>query len=91
LLFAKEPIRHNVHIGRFKTPSMIIDDRQFTDTLFEVVEQSMTFIVSHISVAFEFDGSIQRKERFAYPCPQCVKPCSTLSCTAATPTPTTSR
>ncbi|MBK9346906.1 MAG: hypothetical protein IPN06_11040 [Burkholderiales bacterium] len=48
---------------------MIIDDRQFTDTLFEVVEQSMKFIVSHISVAFEFDGSIQRKERFAYPLP----------------------
>jgi ATP-dependent DNA helicase RecG len=69
LLFAKEPIRHNIHIGRFKTPDMIIDDRQFTDTLFEVVEQSMKFIVSHISVAFEFDGSIQHKERFAYPLP----------------------
>lgn len=69
LLFAKEPIRHHVHIGRFKTPDMIIDDRQFTDTLFEVVEQSMKFIVSYISVAFEFDGSIQRKERFGYPLP----------------------
>jgi ATP-dependent DNA helicase RecG len=46
-----------------------IDDRQFTDTLFEVVEQAMKFIISHISVAFEFDGSIQRKERFAYPLP----------------------
>lgn len=69
LLFAEEPIRHNVHIGRFKTPSTIIDDRQFTDTLFEVVDQSMKFIVSHISVAFEFDGSIERKERFAYPLP----------------------
>jgi len=66
-LFAEEPIRHNVHIGRFKTPDMVIDDRQFTDTLFEVVEQSMKFIVSYISVAFEFDGSIQRKERFGYP------------------------
>ncbi|MDP3512428.1 MAG: ATP-binding protein [Sulfuritalea sp.] len=69
LLFAAEPLRHHIHIGRFKTPSTIIDDRQFTDTLFEVVEQAMTFIVSHISVAFEFDGSIQRKERFAYPLP----------------------
>lgn len=29
----------------------------------------MKFIVSHISVAFEFDGSVQRKERFAYPLP----------------------
>ena len=69
LLFAKEPIRHHIHIGRFKTPDMIIDDRQFTDTLFEVVEQSMKFIISYISVAFEFDGSIQRKERFGYPLP----------------------
>ena len=69
LLFAQEPLRHHIHIGRFKTPSMIIDDRQFTDTLFEVVEKSMKFIVSHISVAFEFDGSIQRKERFVYPLP----------------------
>ncbi len=69
LLFAEEPLRHHVHIGRFKTADMIIDDRQFTDTLFEVVEQAMKFIVSHISVAFEFDGSIHRKERFAYPLP----------------------
>ena len=28
LLFAEEPVRHHIHIGRFKTPSMIIDDRQ---------------------------------------------------------------
>lgn len=69
LLFAEEPLRHNIHIGRFKTPSIIIDDRQFTDTLFEVIEQSMKFIISHIAVAFEFDGSVQRKERFAYPLP----------------------
>jgi ATP-dependent DNA helicase RecG len=68
-IFAKEPLRHHIHIGRFKTPSMIIDDRQITDTLFEAVDQAMKFIVSHISVAFEFDGSLQRKERFAYPLP----------------------
>ena len=29
----------------------------------------MKFIVSHIRVFFDFDGSIQRKERFAYPLP----------------------
>ena len=69
LLFATEPLRHHIHIGRFKTPSMIIDDRQITDTLFEAVEQAMKFIISHISVAFEFDGSVKRKERFAYPLP----------------------
>jgi ATP-dependent DNA helicase RecG len=69
LLFAENPLRHHIHIGRFKTPSMIIDDRQITDTLFEAVEQSMKFLVSHVSVAFNFDGGIQRKERFAYPLP----------------------
>ncbi len=67
LLFAEEPLRHHIHIGRFKTPTMIIDDRQITDTLFEAVDQAMKFIVSYISVAFTFDGSLQRKERFAYP------------------------
>lgn len=35
LLFAEEPLRHHIHIGRFKTSAMIIDDRQITDTLFE--------------------------------------------------------
>lgn len=69
LLFAETPLRHHIHIGRFKTPDMIIDDRQITDTLFEAVEQAMKLLVSHIQVAFEFDGSIQRKERFAYPLP----------------------
>ena len=69
LLFAAEPPRHHIHIGRFKTPSMIIDDRQITDTLFEAVEQAMKFLVSHVSVVFSFDGSLQRKERFAYPLP----------------------
>ncbi len=50
---------------RFKTPVTIIDDRQITDTLFEAVEQAMKFILSHIKVSFEFDGALQRKERFA--------------------------
>ncbi|MCI5192050.1 MAG: winged helix-turn-helix transcriptional regulator [Candidatus Electrothrix sp. AU1_5] len=67
LLFADEPLRHHIHIGRFKTSSIIIDDRQITDTLFEAVEQAMKFIIANIRVAFAFDGSLQRQERFAYP------------------------
>ena len=59
----------NVHIGRLKTPSTIIVDRQLTDTFFGLFKQSMTFIVSHIRAAFEFDGCIQRNERFAFPLP----------------------
>ncbi|MCP3888335.1 MAG: ATP-dependent DNA helicase, partial [Desulfobulbaceae bacterium] len=68
-LFAETPLRHHIHIGRFKTPNIILDDRQITDTLFEAVEKAMQFLVSHISVSFEFDGIIKRKERFAYPLP----------------------
>jgi ATP-dependent DNA helicase RecG len=88
LLFASEPLRHHVHIGRFKTPSMILDDRQLTDTLFEVVEKSMAFIVSHISVAFEFDGA---KNALLTLCPRCARHCSTPWCTAAIQTRATSR
>ncbi len=69
LLFAEQPLRHHIHIGRFKTPTMIIDDRQITDTLFEAVEQAMRFMISYIPVSFSFDGSLQRKERLAYPLP----------------------
>jgi ATP-dependent DNA helicase RecG len=69
LLFAEIPLRHHIHIGRFKTPSLIIDDRQITDSLFEAVEQAMKFLVSYISVAFHFDGSLERTERFSYPLP----------------------
>ena len=67
LLFSKQPMRHHIHMGRFKTPVTIIDDKQITDTLFEAVENAMKFLISHVSVSFEFDGTLQRKERFAYP------------------------
>ncbi len=42
LLFATEPPRHHIHIGRFKTPTMIIDDRQISDTLTVYPELSFT-------------------------------------------------
>jgi ATP-dependent DNA helicase RecG len=67
LLFAENPLQYHIHIGRFKSPSIIIDDRQITDTLFEAVEQAMKFLVSYISVSFQFNGNLKRKERFAYP------------------------
>ena len=66
LLFAKQSLPFRIHIGRFKTPSMIIDDKRVEGTLFESVEEAMTILIGHIHVAFEFDGSIQRKEKFQY-------------------------
>ncbi len=70
LLFANEDLEYNVHIGRFKTPSLIIDDKMLKGTLFEVVEESMKFIIAHIKVAFEITGeTAERKEIFEYPLP----------------------
>lgn len=67
LLFAKEMRLYSVHVGRFKTPSMIIDDKMIQTTLFETVEQVMNFILSHMKVAFEFTGEVERTEIFEYP------------------------
>jgi ATP-dependent DNA helicase RecG len=67
LLFGKKAPQYNIHIGRFKTPYTIIDDRMINSTLFEAVEESMRYIISHIKVAFEFTGDIQRNEIFEYP------------------------
>lgn len=67
LLFAKEQTVYNIHLGRFKTPSMILDDKMIRLPLFEAVEETMMYILAHIKVAFEFTGETQRKEVFEYP------------------------
>lgn len=70
LLFSKENTSYNVHLGRFKTPSMIIDDKMFNGTLFEVVESTMNYLLGQIKVAFEITGkTTQRNEIFEYPLP----------------------
>ena len=70
LLFGKGNIGYNVHAGRFKTPSMIIDDRMMNGNLFETVEATMRFLISQIKVAYEITGkSTQRTEIFEYPLP----------------------
>ena len=67
LLFAQEPVRMHIRVGRFKDDITILDDRQITDTLFEAVEDTMKFIKTYMMVAYEFDGSIQRIEKWDYP------------------------
>ena len=67
ILFGKNDPPYQLHIGRFKTPSTIIDDRMIRGTLFDVVEEAMKFIISHLKVAFEITGEIQRREIFDYP------------------------
>lgn len=56
LLFSKENLLYNVHIGRFKSPSLIIADNMINGNLYDVVEKSMQYIISHIKFAFEITG-----------------------------------
>ncbi len=68
LLFAKEGSIYNVHLGRFKTPSMIIDDKMLRLTLFDAVEETQKYLISQMKVAFEITGvTTQRTEILEYP------------------------
>lgn len=70
LLFAKDTTGYNVHLGRFKTPSLIIDDKMLNSSLFEVVEETMRYLIGQIKVAFEIAGMpTSRTEIFEYPIP----------------------
>ena len=70
LLFGKDAPGYNVHIGRFKTPSLIIDDKMLNESLFEAVEETMRYIIGQIKVAFEITGiPTSRTEIFEYPLP----------------------
>ncbi|OQY05657.1 MAG: hypothetical protein B6I25_05375 [Planctomycetales bacterium 4572_13] len=65
LLFG-DPER-KIRIGRFKSEATIIDDNIVDAPLFSAVEQAMVFIKKHINLSYDFDGSLQRKERWQYP------------------------
>src|SRR6185437_2930096 len=68
ILFSKGNLFYNVHIGRFKSPSLIIDERMINGNLFDVVEETSRFINSHLKVAFEITGkTTQRTEISEYP------------------------
>ena len=68
ILFSKADLRYNVHIGRFKTQSMIIADKMISGNLYDVVEESMQTIIGHLKFAFEIKGkTTQRTEIPEYP------------------------
>ena len=70
LLFAKNNFNHNIHVGRFKTPTMILDDKMLKGDLFSLVEDTIRYIIGQIKVAFEISGQTsQRTEIFEYPIP----------------------
>jgi ATP-dependent DNA helicase RecG len=57
----------NIRVGRFKSAATIIDDNVIKAPLFSAIDEVMTFIKKHINLAYHFDGSLQRKERWQYP------------------------
>ena len=68
ILFSKSNLLYNVHVGRFKTSSLIIDERMINGNLFDVVDETIRFINSHLKVAFEITGlTTQRTEILEYP------------------------
>lgn len=70
ILFSTKNLHYNVHIGRFKTPSLIIADKMISGNLFDVLEESMQTIVGHLKFAFEInisDATTQRTEIPEYP------------------------
>ena len=58
---------YTLHIGRFKRADTIIDDLLIKAPLITALDEAMIFIKKHINLAYDFDGSLQRKERWQYP------------------------
>jgi len=72
LLFGKNPqkyfINHCVRIGRFKTETIIIDDKWVKGNLFNQLEETINIIKQLISVRYEIKD-IQREDIWDYPLP----------------------
>ncbi|WP_419661908.1 putative ATP-dependent DNA helicase [Desulfosarcina variabilis str. Montpellier] len=58
---------YTLHLGRFKAADTIIDDLLIKAPLITALDEAMIFIKKHINLSYDFDGSLQRKERWQYP------------------------
>ncbi len=71
LLFHKDDrpfLSHAViHCGRFKNHTIVIDDRLIEGTLFEQIEEAMTFVRKNTNVKFVMTGRPEREEVWDYP------------------------
>ena len=58
----------NIHIGRFKSQTTIIDDLMIRSPLMLAVDEAMDFIKKNIRLGFEFGGeTTKRSEKWQYP------------------------
>lgn len=71
LLFGREPQRFYlnafVKIGRFRSPTNIVDDREMRGTLFEQVEAVMQYFRERMETRYEFTGDPAREVVWEYP------------------------
>ena len=72
LLFGKNPQKHFINlcvrIGRFKTQTVIIDDKWVRGDLFHQFEEALNIVRQHINVRYEIKG-IEREDIWDYPIP----------------------
>jgi len=68
LLFAKDYCTiSDLQIGRFKSPTTIIDSISLNTDLFTEVNEIIAFIKKHLMVEYIITGDPQRAERYNYP------------------------
>jgi len=68
ILFAKELcIVSDIQIGRFKSPTKIIDSINLDTDIFTELDEIIAFITKHLMVEFIITGNPQREERYDYP------------------------
>lgn len=71
LLFGREPQRfyHNafVKIGRFRSPTHIVDDREMRGGLFKQVEETIQYFRDRLTTRYEIGGDLAREVVWEYP------------------------
>ncbi|MCS6920149.1 MAG: helix-turn-helix domain-containing protein [Fimbriimonadales bacterium] len=71
LLFGVEPQQYHlnavVKVGRFRSPTLIVDDRAIRGTLFEQVEAVMQYFRDRLETRYEFKGDPAREVVWEYP------------------------
>jgi ATP-dependent DNA helicase RecG len=71
LLFGKSPTRFYpsafIKLGRFRSPTLIVDDRQVSGSLLNQVEETMAWLRERLQTRFEVTGKPQRDVIWEYP------------------------
>ena len=57
----------DVQVGRFKSPTTIIDSVSLNTDLFTEVDEILSFVKKHLMVEYIITGEARRTERFDYP------------------------